>query len=119
MMQQDQQPTKECLPRRQWQAHVQAFRRSGLSRAEYCRRQNLSYHALTYWQRKLSGLGPGKSVSPLVPVPVPLAGNIGHHSSQLGRAALRVILPGRLSVEVGDGFSPVTLSRLLATLEGR
>lgn len=116
MTQQDQQPTRKCLPQRQWEAHVQAYRRSGLSRAEYCRRQNISYHALTYWQRKLSATGPGKSVSTLVPVP--LAGNIGHHSSQ-PRAALRVILPGHLSVDVGDGFSPATLSRLLATLEGR
>jgi hypothetical protein len=117
MTQQDQQPIRECLPRRQWQAHVQAFRRSGLSRAEYCRRQNISYHALAYWQRKLSRPGTGRSVPALVPVP--LAGNLVPHSSQLGRAALRVILPGRLSIEVGDGFSPATLSRLLATLEGR
>lgn len=117
MTQRDQQPTRGSLPPRQWQAHVQAFRRSGLSRAEYCRRQNISYHALAYWQRKLSGPGTGRSVPALVPVS--LAGNIGCHSSQPGRAALRVILPGRLSVEVGDGFSPATLSRLLATLEGR
>ena len=117
MVQQNRQPSREGFPQRQCQAHVQAFRRSGLSRAEYCRRQNISYHALTYWQRKLSGSGPGKSVPALVPVP--LAGTIGHHSSHPGRAALRVILPGNLSVEVGDGFSPSTLSRLLATLEGR
>jgi len=117
MTQQSQQPTRGSLTQRQWQAHVQAFRRSGLSRAEYCRQQSISYHALTYWQRKLSRPGTGNSVSALVPVP--LASNIVPHSSPPGRATLRVILPGRLSVEVGDGFSPTTLSRLLATLEGR
>lgn len=117
MTQQGQQPTRGSLTQRQWQAHVQAFRRSGLSRAEYCRRQSISYHALTYWQRKLSRPGTDRSVPALVPVP--LAGNIVTHSSQVSRAVLRVILPGRLSIEVGDGFSPATLSRLLATLEGR
>jgi hypothetical protein len=117
MTQQDQQPTRGNLPQRQWPAHVQAFRRSGLSRAEYCRRQNISYHALTYWQRKLSRPGTGRSVPALVPVP--LAGNLVSHLSQIGSGALRVILPGRLSIEVGDGFSSATLSRLLAILEGR
>ena len=117
MIQQCHQPTRRSLPPRQWQVHVQAFRRSGLSRAEYCRRQNISYHALGYWQRKLSGPGAIGTVPALVPVP--LAGNIVSHLSLPGRAALRVILPGRLSIEVGDGFSPATLNRLLATLEGR
>ena len=117
MTQQCHQPSKGSLPQRQWQAHVQAFRRSGLSRAEYCRRQNISYHALGYWQRKLSGPGAIGTVPALVPVA--LAGNITSPFSSPGRAALRVILPGRLAIEVGDGFSPATLNRLLATLEGR
>ena len=36
-----------------WQAHLRALGGSGLSRREYCRRHHLSYHALTYWVRKL------------------------------------------------------------------
>ena len=35
-----------------WQAHVRALAASGLSRRGYCRRHELSYHALTYWVRK-------------------------------------------------------------------
>jgi len=72
---------------------------------------------LGYWQRKLSGSGAVGTVPALVPVA--LAGNIVSPFSSPGRAALRVILPGRLAVEVDDGFSPATLNRLLATLEGR
>ena len=34
-----------------WQAHVRALATSGLSRRAYCRRHQLSYHALTYWVR--------------------------------------------------------------------
>ena len=40
--------------RRHWQAHISAQRKSGLSRAAYCKEHNLSYHAATYWNRKLS-----------------------------------------------------------------
>ena len=109
------QRNKQVCGRRHWQAHVKALKKSGLSRAEYCRQYNLSYHALTYWQRKLSG--PGSSKSTLVPV------TIGHRIEQSpvqpDRAGLKIILPGRLSVEVGDHFSPATLTRLLATLESR
>ena len=98
--------------RRYWQAHVQALQRSGLSRSGYCRQHNLSYHALTYWQRKLCR--PQRNVTSLVPVPLDRIG-VQHGNS----AALRIVLPGRLAIEVGDGFSPATLRRLLATLESR
>ncbi len=100
---------KPSSSQRHWQAHVRALQRSGLSRAEYCRHHDLSYRALGYWQRKLS--------RPRGPTLVPVA--IGDRPGASGRAALRIVLPGRLAVEVGDNFSPATLTRLLATLEGR
>jgi len=106
---------KHSCSQRHWQAHVNALKQSGLSRTEYCRQHNLSYHALTYWCRKLSR--PNSSEATLVPVT--LRYNRGHNLVQPARAALKVILPGRLSVEVGDNFSPATLTRLLATLESR
>jgi len=115
MAQQNNRQEKQPRSRRHWQAHVKALQQSGLSRAEYCRQHKLSYHALTYWHRKLSG--PGNNYSTLVPVP--LGSGIGQVISRPDRAALRVVLPGRLSVEVGDAFSPATLLRLLATLENR
>jgi len=115
-MTQQSQQTGKTLNQRRWQAHVQAFRRSGLSRAEYCRQHNLSYHALTYWQRKLFTSEPAQECS-LVPVsiqPLPAAKNKGANM-----ASLRVILPGGCTIEVSDDFSPATLSRLLTTLEAR
>lgn len=106
---------KQLRNQRHWQAHVKALQQSGLSRAEYCRQHKLSYHALAYWQRKLSGLGSSGSIL----VPVPLGHGLSQSFPRPDREALRVILPGRLSVEVGDTFSPATLLRLLATLENR
>jgi len=101
-------------PRRLWQAHVNAVAKSGLSRAEYCRRHTLSYHALSYWHRKLSR---SSSKATLVPVTLPteLIRNGGHHD----QAELEIILPGKMSVFVGDNFSPTTLGRLLTVLENR
>jgi len=100
---------------RHWQAHVNALGKIGLSRAEYCRQHNLSYHALGYWQRKLSR--PSGNTTTLVPVNLPAA--LMRNSKQQNQAELQIILPGKMSVAVGDNFSPVTLGRLLSVLENR
>ncbi len=100
---------------RYWQAHVKAQKQSGLNRTEYCRQHKLSYHVMTYWHKKL--YQPSSKKSTLVPVPfhsITLPSPVQADSS-----ALKIILPGNLSVEVGDDFSPTTLVKLLATLEGR
>ena len=99
---------------RRWQAHVNAAEKSGLSRAEYCRRYNLSYHAMTYWKRKLVRSNSRKAS--LVPVILPAALIRNGWQSQ---AELQIILPGKMSVSVGDNFSPATLNRLLTVLENR
>ena len=107
--------TQQSRNQRHWQTHVKALFQSGLNRAEYCRQHKLSYHALTYWHRKLSK--PSSRVTTLVPVT--LQHNIGQTPEQGDQATLKVILPGKMSVEVGDNFSPTTLTRLLTTLESR
>jgi len=38
-----------------WRRHLQAWRKTALSQAEYCRRQDLSVAALGWWKRRLSG----------------------------------------------------------------
>lgn len=100
---------------RRWQAHVTALAQSGLSRAEYCRQHDLSYHALTYWQRKLSR---SRSNTTSL-VPVTLETMPAKKAVQAGRADLHIVLPGNMSIAVGDNFSTTTLSRLLTVLEGR
>ncbi|MDX2513391.1 MAG: hypothetical protein QNK25_15195 [Desulfobacterales bacterium] len=100
---------------RRWQAHIDSLGESGLSRAEYCRQHNLSYHALNYWQRKLSR--PSTKKTTLVPVTLPTA--LMRNGGQHNQAELQILLPGKISVSVGDNFSPVTLDRLLTVLENR
>jgi len=99
---------------RHWRAHIKAQKRSGLNRAEYCRQHELSYHAMTYWFGKLS-----TPSSKTTLVPVSLKNNIEQNTIQADRAALKINLPGRVAIEIGNNFSPATLTRLLDTLESR
>jgi transposase len=100
---------------RRWQAHITAQKESGLSRAEYCRQHQLSYHAATYWHRRLSK--PTSQDTTLVPVT--FASSIKINSAPTARSILKVILPNKIAVEVEDGFSSTTLTKLLVTLERR
>lgn len=99
--------------RRRWQAHISAQRKSGLSRAAYCKEHNLSYHAVTYWSRKLSL--PEQEQTNLVPVK--FSSNIKINPAQTARSSLKVILPNKIAIEISDDFSPVTLKKLLTALE--
>ena len=106
--------SRKSHSRHYWQRHSKVQQESGLSRAEYCRQQNLSYHALTYWQKKLGKLS--APTTSLVPVPVekilrPLV------SSQ--EAGVKIILSSTVAIEVTEQFSPLALQRVLSVLEDR
>ena len=98
---------------RHWQTHISAQRKSGLSRAAYCKEHSLSYHAATYWSRKLSK--PVQKQTNLVPVK--FSSNIEINPAQTARSDLKVILPNKIAIEIGDDFSPATLTKLLTTLK--
>lgn len=100
---------------KKWQAHLAAQAKSGLNRSDYCRRQQISYHAFAYWRKKLNRTG-GNNVA-LVPITLqaePCRG-IGYG----GAADLTLVLPGKVTIAVGDNFSGATLNRLLNLLESR
>jgi hypothetical protein len=98
--------------RRFWQTHVKALATSGFSRLEYCRRHNLSYHALTYWVRK-QRITPVKPVLALVEMPVrPLP-------LRSGAAAFRLHLDGGRMLEIDPDFDDAALGRVLTVLAGQ
>lgn len=45
--------TKQLI-KKEWEAHIQDFKESGLSKAAWCQKQNLPVHRLYYWLKKLS-----------------------------------------------------------------
>ena len=109
------QNTQEDQRRREqhWQTHISAQKKSGLSRSAYCKQHNLSYHAATYWSRKFSQ--PEQNQTNLVPVR--FSSNIEINPARRSGSDLKIILPNRIAIEVGDEFSPATLKKLLAALE--
>jgi len=38
-----------------WQAHIDAYRTSGLSGRRFCQAHDLIYHQFVYWRKKLAG----------------------------------------------------------------
>jgi len=100
---------------RQWVCHVEAQKKSGLNRTEYCRQYNLSYHAMTYWTQKAHFSSGNKTTL----VPVPFKSFPSPHFSGREHPALRINLSGKISIAVGNNFSSSTLVRLLDTLEAR
>lgn len=104
------QPTNSKI----WQAHLKALRKSGLTRAEYCRQHNLSYHALTYWKKKADRQKKAATYFVTVPAVRINQGVTAHNHT----AALKIDLGAGLKIEVHDGFTPATLSRIISTLQG-
>lgn len=102
---------------RRWQAHVKTQAESGLNRSEYCRQHGLSYDAMTYWQRKLTGNKQARENAMLVPVSMEAISC--RRNTQLSPAGLQILLPGNVAVAVNDDFSSATLNRLLSVLETR
>ena len=97
-----------------WQAHVRALAASGLSRRGYCRRHELSYHALTYWVRKFRQVPVQASPPALVEVPL-CPSTLMRRSGPPFRLHLG---DGRL-LEIEVDFDAASLGRLLGILEQR
>lgn len=111
----DPQDTDQCVVppedrRRQFEGHIRRWRSSGLTQAEYCRRNDLKCSAFHYWRRRLAT---SAAAVTLVQVPVGLNRNgSGYQPCQ----ELTLILGNRYKVEIGDNFNPSTLARLVDTL---
>ncbi|MDR3631161.1 MAG: hypothetical protein P4L42_12595 [Desulfocapsaceae bacterium] len=101
--------------RRFWQAHMKVLLTSGYSRAEYCRLNKLSYHALAYWQKRIGTEVEPKMTSVIVPVAQIPARQISLQATT--HPSFTVDLKGRFKIEVGENFSPSMLIRLINTLE--
>lgn len=89
-----------------WEPHINGWKESGISQADYCRSQGLNIRVFGYWKRKLCRKAPE---SGFVPVLIKPAGAVAGRSD----ASLRLIIREDLSIEIGDRFNPDTLRKLL------
>ena len=94
-----------------WSGHIEAWKSSGLSQVEYCREKNLSRHRFTYWNSKLRK----KDAVTFLPI---LGSALCSQGLGRDQAPIKLIIDNRYRVEIGEGFSPATLSTLIRTLGG-
>jgi hypothetical protein len=95
-----------------WRTHITSWEKTDLSQAEYCRWNGLSSRSFGYWKKRQDN-GKVNSVS-FIPVPLAPTMDVG---TKVGRLPLCILLDDRYRIEVGDDFSPLTLQRLVHTLE--
>lgn len=103
-----------------WSTQLHAWRKSGLTQAEFCRRQGIRRRLFCWWKRRLTGM---EAPVRLIPVTVRSGAQAEERSTRPAAAAARdtssgltLVTSGGYRIEVADGFAPDTLARLLAAL---
>lgn len=101
--------------KRFWQVHIRAWKKSGLSQNEYCRRNQLSNSRFGYWKKKLRQGGP-PSLN-LVPI------RVAHSQMRTGAgkddSGLTIVLGNNMRIRLENDFSSSALNKVVAVLEGR
>jgi len=95
---------------RVWTSHINGWKSSGLTQVEYCRQKELSRCQFTYWKCKLE-----KKADPVRFIPIS-GESFRSQTPQNHQAPIKLIVDNRYQIEIGDGFSPGTLSTLIRTL---
>jgi len=108
--------------RKRWGAIINEWRASGESMAAFCRERRLDYRRLQRWGRRL-GSAPGSKPLTLIPVVAQTSRRAGSaapvvQANCVGAAAVRIRLPGDISVDVQEGFDPGVLLRVVELLRG-
>ena len=95
-----------------WKQQIEQWQQSGLSQAEYCRRNNLKHHQLVYWKRRCLKT---ETEVPFVPVRLEALLDIPAPADQ---ASLTVIIDNQFKVEIVAGFDPQLLRQVVTALRG-
>ncbi len=93
-----------------WENHIQAWRETGLSQSEYCRRNDLIRHRFWYWRRRIEQAGK-EGVSFF---PVALRSSRVAPASPL--SSVSVTTPNGYRIELESGFDPILIGRLMHTI---
>jgi hypothetical protein len=88
-----------------WRRHLTMCRRSGLSYAEYCRRNDLTESAFGYWRKKIDGRPNSQS------------GFLELRVARGSTEGIQVILRNQIKLTVDADFHEGVLSKLVRVLE--
>ena len=87
-------------PTQEWSAKITAWQQSGMTLAQWCRKNSENYHRFLYWRKRLAAPGPGRFLELTVPVaPISLECN-------------------GVLVHISKGFDSGLLVDLLSVLRG-
>lgn len=93
--------------RQYWQAHMEAWQQSGQTRGAYCEQHGLNLKTFAYWRHRFKTENTAVKLVQLPAEALPAG------------PALRVVVDNRIAIEVSDGFTPATLTRVIEAVRGR
>jgi transposase-like protein len=96
-----------------WRLILGRWLRSGLSVADFCRREGFNAHSFYWWRRELQRRDQAGAEPAFLPVHL-----LDDHSVQAPNRDIEIILAGGRRVRVAPGFDPATLTQVLDLLEG-
>ena len=98
-----------------WQKHISQWSESGLTQAEYCRRNKLSAAAFNWWKRHLRKKSKTQKDSS---TPMQFVEVHGVHPAHVGRSEnYEIALSRDRIIRVGRDFDSDVLKRLIAAVE--
>ena len=96
-----------------WEHHLREWRSSGLSQAEYCRRNNVNAKSFLYWKRREKAAG-----EPIRLVEVPVQRQMPAPIPSLC-IPVRLLVGNRYRIELEKNFDTNALEQLISFLEER
>jgi transposase len=102
-----------------WRVHVEAWRASGQSRAEYCAAHGLSRKTFGWWAWRLDRQGrpaPADTAAHFLPVEVADVCDPDQGGAAPVEARIEIALPDGVRVRVGRDVDGAALRRVLAAL---
>jgi len=107
-----------------WLGHLERWRPSGLSQAEYCRQHGLSAAAFSWWKGQLSSAGrpiPSRTAKATrtdrAGAFFELALSDAGQAGAVGPAVYEIALANRRCLRLGGDFEPERVRQLLAVME--
>ena len=101
----------------EWENHIKSWKRSGLSKAGYCRKKHISYHAFNYWKKRLEKPKPPSPIT-LVKLEQPKEDTPSLQKQKVISPSLIRFWVKDFCVEVENDFSQTVLTQLVQTLRG-
>lgn len=99
-----------------WRAHIANYRKSNLTQREYCRRNDLKEYDLSKWKITIEKESQIRfcQAKPKSESPKP---KLSKEKDTIKGSPIRLQWKG-LTIEVQDGFNPLTLKNLMKAVSG-